>query len=69
MRPNVGLRPAMPQNDAGMRIEPPVSEPSENAHNPAARADADPPLDPPGMRSGSQGLRTGPKWGLALVMP
>ena len=59
----------MPQNAAGMRIEPPVSDPSENTHSPAAKAAAEPPLDPPGILSGFQGLRTGPKCGLVLVIP
>ena len=50
----------MPQNAAGCRIDPPVSEPSASGVRPAATATADPPLDPPGARSVSQGLRDGP---------
>jgi len=38
-----------------------VSDPSASGVNPAATATADPPLDPPGVRSVSQGLREGPK--------
>src|SRR5580765_3036858 len=41
-------------------MDPPVSEPSAIGTTPAATAAADPPLDPPGMRSVAQGLRTGP---------
>src|SRR5204863_3704061 len=59
-RPYVGFRPTTPVIDAGCRIEPPVSEPRAIATAPAATAAADPPLDPPGMRSVAQGLRTGP---------
>src|SRR5579864_857434 len=52
--------PTTPQNDAGSRIEPPVSVPSEARHSPAATAAADPPEDPPDTRSRSCGLRVGP---------
>src|SRR2546427_60472 len=55
-RPNDGLRPTMPQSAAGMRIEPPVSVPTEATHIPDAMAAAEPPLDPPAMRSVFQGL-------------
>src|SRR6266850_4489746 len=41
-------------------MEPPVSEPSEHGVMPADTATADPPLDPPGMRSSAQGFRVGP---------
>src|SRR5215510_6019579 len=53
--------PTTPQNAAGWRIEPPVSDPSESGVMPAATATAEPPLDPPGARSRSQGFRAGPK--------
>src|SRR5260221_444109 len=52
--------PPPPQGAAGGQIDPPVSAPSANVARPAARATADPPLDPPGIRSGAQGLRVGP---------
>src|SRR5215467_1840146 len=42
-------------------MEPPVSDPSASGANPAATAAADPPLDPPGVRSSDQGFRVGPK--------
>ncbi len=38
-----------------------MSVPSEAAPNPVATAMPDPPLDPPGIRSGSHGLRA---WGV-----
>ena len=59
----------MPQREAGMRMEPPVSEPREPRQREAARAAAEPPLEPPGMRSRSQGLWQGPKWETAVVAP
>ena len=37
-------------------MEPPVSEPSEMVTSPAATAAAEPPEEPPGTRSVSQGL-------------
>ena len=51
----------MPQSAAGCLIEPPVSEPSAHGAMPAATAAAEPPDEPPGTRSGSHGLRVGPK--------
>lgn len=49
-----------PQNDAGTRTEPAPSVPCATAHNAAAVAAAAPPLEPPGVRSVSQGLRQMP---------
>ncbi len=46
-RPGVGRRPTTLQNDAGLRSEPPMSEPSASDVIPAASAAAAPPLDPP----------------------
>src|SRR5690242_1050137 len=48
--------PTTPHSAAGCRIEPPVSEPRAKRHSPAAVAAADPPEEPPGTRSRSQGL-------------
>src|SRR5215470_11576061 len=45
---------------AGCLIEPPVSEPSAIGAMRAATAAADPPLEPPGVRSSAHGLRAGP---------
>ena len=50
-----------------MRIEPPPSEPCAMAVMPAATAAAAPPLEPPGVRSGSQGLRAGPNTRFSVV--
>ena len=44
----------MPQSEAGMRTEPPVSEPSAKSQTPAAAAAADPLDEPPGMRPGAR---------------
>src|SRR5207244_3854786 len=52
--------PTMPHSAAGWRIEPPVSVPSAQGASPAATAAALPPEEPPGTRSRSHGLRTGP---------
>jgi len=41
-------------------MDPPVSVPRVSGAKEAAKAAADPPLDPPVILSGSQGLRTGP---------
>src|SRR5215510_1518079 len=59
----------MPHNEDGIRIDPPVSEPTDP--NPRLRATAvpDPPLDPPAIRSLSHGFRVVPKWGLTVVTP
>src|SRR3989344_7179034 len=59
--PYVGFRPTTPQNDAGWRIEPPVSDPKAAPHISAATAAADPPDVPPGTRVGSCGFLVGPK--------
>ncbi len=67
--PVVGLSPLTPLSAAGILTEPPVSVPSAAAHIPAATAAPDPPLEPPGIRSGSQGLRHGPKCGFCVVPP
>src|SRR5213593_4395216 len=61
MSPYVGLRPTMPQSDAGCRTDPPVSVPSAQMASPDATAAAEPPDEPPGTRSRSHGLCTGPK--------
>src|SRR5436305_9907263 len=52
--------PTTPQSAAGWRTLPPVSDPSPAGTMRAATAAADPPLDPPGTRVVSHGLRVGP---------
>src|SRR5678815_3660759 len=59
-RPHVGSTPTTPQNAAGCRTEPPVSEPSAMRAMPAATAATEPPEDPPGTRSGARGFFAGP---------
>src|SRR5690606_40545437 len=56
MRPWVGLKPTTPQNDAGMRMLPPPSVPTEHGPKPAATAAALPPEDPPAVFVVSTGL-------------
>src|SRR5437016_5741263 len=54
------MSPTMPQNAAGWRMEPPVSEPSAATAVPFATAAAEPPLEPPGTRDLSCGFFTTP---------
>lgn len=68
-RPGLGRSPTTPQNAAGLRSEPPMSEPSATATMPVASAAATPPLDPPALRVGSCGLRVGPNSGLVVCEP
>src|SRR5881392_3254791 len=49
-RPYVGLRPLIPQSEAGMRIEPPVSDPSAPGASAAATATPEPEDEPPATR-------------------
>ena len=59
-RPRDGLIPNSPQHEAGLRIEPPPSLPCATGASPAATAAAAPPLEPPGVRVVSHGLRQAP---------
>ena len=54
----------MPLCADGMRTEPPPSLPRAIGHIPAAIAAPDPALEPPGVRSGFQGLRVVSNTGL-----
>ena len=56
----MGFKPQMPVNDAGCRIEPPVSVPVVAGMSLAATDAADPPELPPGTYSTFQGFLTGP---------
>src|SRR5262245_23740328 len=60
-RPYDVLRPKQPVKLAGMRIEPPPSPAVTSGRTQAAIAAAEPPLDPPGVRSRFQGERVTPK--------
>ncbi len=59
-RPRDGFSPKRPQHDAGIRIDPPPSVACAIGTRPAETAAAAPPLDPPGVRSVSHGLRVAP---------
>ena len=54
---------------AGCRPDPPVSDPTAIGESRAATAAADPPLEPPGTRSRSQGFRVGPETECSVVEP
>ena len=56
-RPRAGLIPTRPVTLAGMRIDPPPSEPWATDARRADTAAAAPPLEPPADRSRSQGVR------------
>ena len=60
LRARVGLSPNKPQQDAGIRIDPPPSLACAIGTMRAATAAAEPPLDPPVVLSKSQGLWAGP---------
>ena len=59
-RARVAFSPTSPQQEAGIRIEPPPSLAWPIATIPDATAAAEPPLDPPVEWSVFQGLRAGP---------
>src|SRR5690348_6184424 len=65
-RPRVGFIPTRPQQAAGIRSEPPPSEPVAQGTIPEATAPAEPPEDPPGVRSGFHGLRVTPLASVAV---
>ena len=65
-RPRLGFIPTSPQHAAGIRIDPPPSDPVAHGTMPAATAAAEPPEEPPGVRVGSHGLRVMPLAALAV---
>ncbi|MNT08205.1 hypothetical protein D3C72_1429400 [compost metagenome] len=69
--PRVVLSPVTPFRAAGIRTEPPVSEPSAAGASPAATATPDPLDEPPGTRCcrRSQGLRGVPMTGFVPQPP
>src|SRR5581483_5242015 len=69
MRPWVGLRPTTPQSAAGMRTEPPLSDPIESGTRPAATCAPAPELEPPGEYWGFHGFLIRPKSGLSPDSP
>src|SRR4026209_1784709 len=60
MRPYAPFMPTSPVYAAGMRIDPPPSPAVAIGTRPPATAAADPPDEPPGVRSRFQGLRVTP---------
>ena len=68
-RPSEGRSPTTPQKLAGLRSEPPMSDPSASGTMPDARAAAAPPLLPPAERLGSCGLSVVPKTRLKVCDP
>src|SRR4051794_40194067 len=61
MRPQLPLNPHTPLNEAGMRIEPPPSEPCAMLHRLAPIAEALPPEEPPLLYPGLNGVLVAPK--------
>src|SRR5690606_1583302 len=68
-RPYVGFSPNRPCTDAGKRMEPPVSLPSEPNTAPLATAAPEPLDDPPEILEGSKALQQSPKDGFWPVGP
>ena len=58
--PGVPRIDTTPQNEAGVRSDPPVSEPVQIGAIDAARATADPPDDPPQVSRVSNGFTVAP---------
>ena len=63
------MKPTVPQSAEGTRIDPPVSLPSASVTCCEASATAEPPLDPPEMRSRAHGLWVVPIDSLTDVIP
>ena len=68
-RPMLGRKPTMPQKLAGLRSEPPMSEPCASHAMPVASATAAPPEEPAAERDVSQGLRVAPNTSLKVLAP
>src|SRR5258708_40156735 len=68
-RPMLGRRPTMPQKLAGLRSEPPMSEPWASQAVPVASATAAPPEEPAADRDVSHGLRVVPNTSLKVLAP
>src|SRR5690606_24739662 len=68
-RPGLGRRPTTEQKLAGVRRLPPRSEPVASQTWPAASAAAEPPEDPPQVRSVFHGLRVSPNTSLKVLAP
>ncbi len=59
----------MPQKLAGLRSEPPMSEPWASQAIPVASATAAPPEEPAAERDRSHGLRVAPNTSLKVLAP
>src|ERR1700730_14261509 len=57
VRATVGLMPTMPHAEDGLMIEPSVSLPRAATHRLAETLAPEPALEPPGLRSSTNGLR------------
>jgi len=68
-RPGLGRMPTMEQKLAGLRSEPPVSEPCASHAVPDASAAADPPEDPATLRSWFHGFSVVPSTSLKVFPP
>jgi hypothetical protein len=68
-RPKLGRIPTMPQKLAGLRSEPPMSEPCASHAVPLASAAAAPPEEPAAERLRSHGLRVAPNTSLKVLPP
>src|SRR3972149_1525926 len=68
-RPGEVRKPTTPQKAAGILREPPRSEPWASGPRPVASATPPPPVEPPQVSAGSQGLRVGPKTALNVLAP
>ena len=68
-RPMLGRKPTMPQKLAGLRSEPPMSEPCASHAMPVASATAAPPDEPAAERDVFQGLRVAPNTSLKVLAP
>src|SRR5690242_7787750 len=67
--PGEGRKPTTPQKAAGLRNDPPVSEPVQTGNMSVANAAAEPPDEPPALSFGLNGLPVAPHTGLRLLEP
>src|SRR6187549_1251535 len=68
-RPGDGRSPTTPQNDAGILSDPPRSVPSASPIIPVASPTAPPPVEPPALFAGFQGLRVRPNTSFQVLPP
>src|ERR1041385_6502024 len=68
-RPMLGRKPTMPLKLAGLRNDPPISEPGASQAVPVASATAAPPEEPAAERDVFHGLRVLPNTSLKVLAP